>query len=449
MSIAARIANTLDSLFVVTCRLLSVSAAISRIGILEPFRIRDFRFLWTGMFVSMVGDGFYFVATAWQVYNLSNRPSSLAFVGLAWSLPQFLFVFIAGALADRLDRRMLMIAGDLLRSVAIVTIGILSVAGVLTIPTMVALVVFYGIGQALFQPSFHSIVPMIVPPEQLVRANSVDQFVRPFALMVVGPALGGIIVGSFGAGWAFIADGATFLFSAAMIFAMSNRTVERDEEETTSLWADMKEGLSFVRKTRWLMVMFGASVLSLFAVWGPWETLMPFVVRNELDAGAGGLGLVFAAGGIGAVAVAITLGQRGSLPKRALAVVYVAWSIGMFATAGFGVVTHLWQAMIVSLIAEAAISAVVIVWYTILQRLVPGSLLGRITSLDWMITIAGVPLSFAVVGPVADSIGAQTTLVVAGVLGGVITLGAMFVPGARGPERDGSLDVKEMAKEQV
>ena len=391
------------------------------------------------MFVSMVGDGFYYVAVAWQVYTLSNRPSSLAVVGLAWSLPQVLLVFISGTLADRLDRRLLMITGDLIRCGAIATVGVLSLTGLLTIPLMVALVMVFGTGQALFQPSFQSIVPLIVPPEHLVQANSVDQFVRPFALMVVGPALGGIVVGTLGPGWAFIADACTFLFSAAMIVTMRSRKVDRSHEEPTSVWSDMREGLAFVRRTRWLIVMFVASVLSLFAVWGPWETLMPYIVRNDLSAGATGLGLVYAAGGVGAIAVALTFGQRGRLPRRPMTFIYLTWAAAMFATAGFGVVTHLWQAMGFAIVAEAAISGLVVVWFTVLQRLVPPELLGRVTSLDWMITIAGVPLSFAAVGPLADAFGADTTMIAAGVVGGVVTIVAMFLPGARGPERDGSL----------
>lgn len=115
-----------------------VRALVDRIGIVEPFRIRDFRLLWTGMFVSMAGDGFYYVAVAWQVYDLSDRPSSLAMVGIAWSLPQVLLVLLSGVLADRLDRRMLMIGGDVVRAVAIGTVGFLSIRGDLTIPNLVA-----------------------------------------------------------------------------------------------------------------------------------------------------------------------------------------------------------------------------------------------------------------------------------------------------------------------
>ena len=410
-----------------------------RVGLIQPMKIRDFRLLWTGMFVSMVGDGFYYVAVAWQVYELSDSPASLAFVGIAWSLPQVLIVPFTGVLADRLDRRLLMISADVIRAIAIGSVGTLSITGDLTIPLLVGLVMVFGVGQALFQPAFQSIVPDIVPEDLLVRANSVDQFVRPLAWMALGPVLGGVIVESFGPGWAFIADGATFVWSAVLIGMIRARPAATKDEHGSMLH-DAREGLRFVRRTRWLMASMTAAVLSLFAVWGPWETLMPFVVKYDLGGSASDLAWVWAAGGAGAVLVGLTFGQRGSLPRRALTWLYVTWSIGMFATALFGVVTAIWQAMLVGFVAEASIAALVVIWYTILQRLVPGNLLGRVSSLDWMISMAGVPLSFAAVGPLAEAIGADATLILAGVVGGSVTLLIMLVPGARTPERDGSLE---------
>ncbi len=420
-----------------------VRSLVDRLGIVRPLRIRDFRLLWTGMFVSMVGDGFYYVAVATQVYDLSNRPSSLAMVGLAWSLPQVLLLVFSGVLADRIDRRRLMIAGDLIRAASMATVGALSITGHLTIPILVALVVVFGAGQAVFQPAFQSIVPDIVPEPFLVQANSVDQFVRPFALMVVGPALGGILVGVLGPGWAFVADAGTFLWSVVLITMIRTRRDGEPAEGHASLWVDAVEGLRFVRRTRWLFITMVASVLSLFAVWGPWETLMPFVVRNDLGGGALALGLIYASGGVGAVSVALTLGQRGRLPRRAMTVLYVSWAVAMFGTSLFGIVTELWQAMIAGFVTEGSIAVLVVIWYTVLQRLVPSSLLGRISSLDWMITIAGVPLSFAAVGPLAEAIGADATLVLAGLAGGSVTLLFMLLPGAREPERDGSLGLAE------
>jgi DHA3 family tetracycline resistance protein-like MFS transporter len=411
-----------------------------RIGILRPLRLRDFALLWTGMAISMVGDGVYVVAIAWQVYEISNRPSALALVGVAWSLPQVLLMLLSGALADRFDRRRLMIAGDLIRCAAIATIGTLSITGRLTVPLVVGLVVVYGVGQAIFQPSFSAIVPTIVPVNLLVEANSLAQFVRPFSMMLLGPLIGGLLIAAFGAGWAFVFDGGTFAFSALMILLMRTRREPRDADSGERLMSEVAEGLRYVIAHRWLILAMVGATVSLLATWGPWETLVPYVIKNELHGGPTALGLVFGAGGLGSVAAALFFGQRGTLPRRPVTALYLAWAIAMFGTAGFGLVTGVWQAMIVALATEACITILIVIWFTLVQRLVPHDLLGRVTSLDWMISIGGVPLSFAIVGPVASAIGARTTLVLAGILGGVITLAVMFLPGARDPERDGSLD---------
>jgi MFS family permease len=417
-------------------------AFVDRIGALRPLRIRDFRLLWAGLTVSMIGDGIYVVAMALQVLELSNRASSLAAVGIAWATPQVFLMLGSGALADRADRRHLMIAGDLVRLGAIGAIGLLSIVDRLTLPALLGLVVVYGAGQAVFSPAYSSIVPTIVPDDLLVAANSLGQVVRPAAWMLVGPLAGGLLVGAFGPGWAFLADAATFGWSALMILSMQARSAPRGEDRGR-LWEDVREGLRYVRSETWIWAALVAGTVSLLCTWGPWEVLVPYVVKNDLvrDPGREGvaLGLVYGAGGFGAVLAGIVLGQRGGLPRRPVTVLYLAWALGMFMLAGFGVVVAVWQAMAVAFVAETSIAVLVVIWYTLLQRLVPRELLGRVSSLDWMISIAGVPVSFAIVGPVAAWIGADATLVAAGLLGGAITLAFMFVPGARAPERDGTL----------
>jgi MFS family permease len=408
---------------------------------LRPLRNRDFAFLWAGMSVSMVGDGIYVLAVAWQVYELSNTPSALAAVGIAWTLPQVLLMLGTGTLSDRHDRRMLMIAGDVIRFLVMGAVGILSITGNLTLGVLVVLITGYGVGQAVFLPAFSAIVPDIVPDHQLVEANSLSQFVRPAAMTLVGPLLGGILVGAAGAGWAFVADAATFAFSALMITLIRTRPVRKPAgAATTSLWADMKEGVRYVRQRTWLWAALVGATLSLLFTWGPWETLVPFIVKNDLHGGAPSLGLVFGAGGVGSVAAAVVMGQRGKLPRKPVTVLYLAWALGMLMTAGFGVVTTVWQAMLVAFVAESSITVLIVVWFTLLQRLVASEILGRVSSLDWMISIAGAPLSFAIVGPLASRIGADRTLQISGVLGAIVTVGFMFIPGARDPERDGSLD---------
>jgi MFS family permease len=415
-----------------------------RIAILRPLAVRDFAFLWTGMTISMIGDGIYLVAIAWQVLSIENRPGALALVGVAWSLPQVVLVIASGALSDRLERRHLMVAGDAIRFVAIGSLGMLSITDQLTIPIVLGLVVVYGAGQAVFQPAFTSITPAIVPTDLLVQANSLAQLVRPFAMTLVGPLIGGVLITWVDVGFAFLVDAATFAFSAVMILSMRTRRIPRDEQEQqASFFGDVAEGFRYVRQQRWLLIAMVAATVSLLAVWGPWETLVPVVVKNDFHGEASALGLVFGAGGVGAVIAAATFGQRGTLPRKPLTAMYLSWALGMFGTAGFGIVTSVWQAMTVAFVTEASITFLVVVWVTLVQRLVPDRLLGRVFALDWMISTLGVPLSFAITGPTAEAIGHDATLIWAGALGGSITVVFMFVRGARGPEQDGSLATGE------
>src|SRR5688500_2188126 len=171
---------------------------VDRVGILRPLRVRDFALLWTGLAVSFIGDGIYFIAIPWQTYDLSNSPSALSAVGVAWSLPQIVLLLASGVLSDRVDRRHMMIAGDLVRGVAVGAIGLLSITGELTLAWLIGLVAVFGMGQAIFGPAFHSIVPTIVPSDLLVQANSLGQFVRPFAWTLIGPVVGGVLVAGVG-----------------------------------------------------------------------------------------------------------------------------------------------------------------------------------------------------------------------------------------------------------
>ncbi len=409
-----------------------------RVGVLRPLQHRDFRLLWIGQTVSMIGDGVYVFSIAWFVYkDAGASPAAFAAVGIAWSLPQVLLLLATGALSDRMDRRHLMIIGDLLRMLAICAIGTLILLDALTIPLLVVLVFPYGAGQAIFGPSFNAVIPMIVPEEQLVEANSLGHTIRPLAMIVIGPLLGAAIVAIAGTGWAFLLDGVTFAVSAVCIWAMHVRA-DPGRTQETHLLEDVREGIGYVVRTRWLLWGLLGGMVSLFCVWGPWETLVPFVVTDQMHGTEFQLALVFGAGGVGSIVASLVVAQRGGLPRRPLTVMYIAWAIGMGMTAAFGLVANVPQAMVASLIAEAAISVLVVFWFTAMQRLVPTELLGRVSSLDWMITILGAPISFLIVGPAAAAFGADAVLIVAGVLGSAASLFFMFMPGARGPERDGS-----------
>jgi len=412
----------------------------SRVGILRPLGIRDFALLWAGATVSLAGDGVYVVALAWQVYELSNSPTALSLVGVAWTLPVGIFVLIGGVISDRFERRRIMIAADIVRAVAVATIGVLSLTGAIELWHLIVLAAVFGTGEAFFGPAFTSIVPEIVPRHLLLQANSLDQFIRPFAFLLVGPALGGLMVATIGPGQAFMLDAGTFLVSATAIFLMRYRPAPRGEkEEPTSMLRDLREGFVFVRAHAWLWATLLAAAVFLLAYWGPVEVLVPYRVRNELGGDANDFGLVLACGGIGAILAAFLLGQRG-LPRRHITFMYSAWGFGSLALVGFGLAGAVWQLQVISLLEGLLFTGGMVVWGTLVQTLVPTEILGRVTSLDWFVSTSLVPVSFALTGPVSAGLGVQTTLVVAGLLAAGVTFIFLLVPDVRDTESDDSLE---------
>jgi DHA3 family tetracycline resistance protein-like MFS transporter len=411
---------------------------LRRLRIFEPLADRDFRLLAIGSVISLVGDGFFYVALAWQVYELSNVPTALSLVGLAWTLPLVLFVVVGGVASDRYDRRRVMISADLLRAATVGAIGVLSVTGVLELWHVIGLIAFVGIGDAFFNPASTAIVPDLLPDERLPQANALNGALRPLTLRLAGPALAGFIVAAVGPGWAFVADGASFLASAVAIGMIATRRhrLDRPASGLRQTFTEVGEGFAFVRANPWCWATLLAAMMSLLVFFGPVEVLLPYIVKNGLNLGPEALGAIFAFGGVGSVLTAISLGQTG-LPRKRITFMYAAWSIGVSLMAVYGVMTQLWQALVVSLVVHGLFELGQITWTTLLQQLVPRGLLGRVSSLDWMVSTGLVPVSFALTGPIADAFGTEVTMVAAALLGGVLMGALLFVPGVRDPERRG------------
>jgi MFS family permease len=404
----------------------------SRINLLAPLRHRDFRILWAGMTVSLLGDGIFLVAMAWEAYSLWNAPAALSILGISMTLPTIAFLLPAGMLSDRVDRRLVMLWADFGRAVVIGVLAVLSLTGALTFWQLVIVVAVYGVGTAFFIPAFEAVVPDLVPPAELPAANSLDQFVRPIALRLVGPAIGGAMVAGLGSGTAFALDSASFAASTVAVW-MIRPPVRRPGVDTESPVAAMKAGLRFVARRVWLWGTLLSAAIAYLCFLGPAEVLLPYVVKNDLGASARDLGLVFAAGGIGAIGGALFMGQWGH-PRRDVTVMYAVWTVATLAVAGYGLATASWQLMVACLVFNALETVGTIIWATIKQRHVPASMLGRVSSLDWLISIGLLPLSFALTAPVAEALGARATLVGAAIIGAAATLGALFLPGMRSIE---------------
>jgi len=246
-----------------------------------------------------------------------------------------------------------------------------------------------------------------------------------------------MLIGVLGSGAAFLADSMTFLLSAAALWSMSSRpsaALHRagpscsSSESTTG--RQLLEGWSYVRRHVWLWGTFASAGVAYLLFMGPAEVLLPFMVKHELGGSGIDLGLVLGAGGLGSVACALAM-LRSGLPSRSITFIYVVWALATVAVAGYGLATAMWQLMLASLAFNLLETAGTIVWSTMKQRRVPGDLLGRVSSLDWLISIGLLPVSFALTAPLAATLGVRTTLIGAGLAGAVATLGGLLLPGMR------------------
>jgi len=407
-------------------------------SLLAPLRHRDFRLLWIGACASLAGDGVYLIALAWQAYTLSNTPTALAMLGVCATVPQLLALLGSGILSDRVERRRILLGADIIRFVAVLIVAVLVMSGQTNMWQLAVLSVVYGLGAGVAAPAFDAIIPDLVPDQDLQQANALDQFLRPAMLRLGGPALGGVLIAVHGAGTAFLFDAITFLVSAVCVWQMGARprAVDLSATERPSLLADALDGVRFVKSRTWLWGTLVSATVAYLLFMGPTEVLLPYLVKEVLHGTASDLGIILGAGGVGAIAAALIVGQMG-LPRRQLTFMYLCWTVAALAVAGFGLATSGWQLMIISLVINGLEAAGTVAWATTKQLLVPADMLGRVSSLDWFISIAGLPVSYALTAPVAALIGAQATFVAASVLCAGVTFAALFLPHMR--DADGAL----------
>jgi len=269
-----------------------------RMALTTPLHRRDFRLLWAAMSVSLIGDGVFIVAIAWQAYAVSNKPSSLAYVGLANALPQIALLLIGGAVSDRMDRQRVLVVADIVRAAAVGVLALLTAVGTLRLWDLFAVAGIIGTATAFASPALDALVPQLVPANELTQANGLDQVVRPLAVQLTGPALGGLAVAVVRPAGAFTFDAVTFMFSAVCILRMTPLQLSVDIAQLSSMRHEIREGLRYVRGQVWLWGTFLSATFAYLLFIGPTQVLLPYIVRNSLHAGASTYGIVLATGGV-------------------------------------------------------------------------------------------------------------------------------------------------------
>ncbi len=400
--------------------------------ILTPLRARDYALWWVGTSISLLGDGIYLVALAWQVYDLTDSPAALSLVGLAWSVGLVGFLLLGGRVADRVDRRRLMVGADIARGLCVAAMGLLAVTGTAQVWQLVVLGFCFGTGEAFFTPASTALLPRLVERDRLPQANALQEVTRPLMVRLLGPAVGGILVATLGSGTAFLVDAASFAVAVGCVLAIRTRPeLARTDPDAHATAGSIREAAAWGRTQPWFWATLITVAVSLMTTIGPIEVLLPLVIREDLGLGAGAYGTVLAVGGLGGVVGGLVMGQR-DLPVRKLRTMYVAWGLCSLAVCGYALGTATWQLALLAFGESLGISVGMVVWSTLMQTRTPTGMLGRASSLDWLVSLGLAPVSFALTGPIAALVGTDATLIGAGLLGLGAPL-AMFllVPGLR------------------
>jgi MFS family permease len=372
---------------------------------------RDYRLLAVGGFVSGLGTQVTLVALPFQVYVLTGSSFDVGLIGLAELLPLVALSLIGGALADRTERRRLLLAAQL---VQLSTSALLAVGAATGPPPVAALYVLAGIAaaaSAVDRPTRTAMIPGLVAPEQLQPAVSFNYGLAQLT-MVVGPAAGGIVIAAAGLRWAYTLDVATFAAMVTAVGLMRRQPPPAGHAEESFLRA-VRSGLRFAAGRGELMGSFAADILAM--TFGMPRALFPALSLTLYHAGATGVGLLYAALSFGATVSALSTGWLGRV--RRLGRIVVIAIAGWGAAVTLAGLTHtLAVAMVCLAVAGAADSVSAVCRSSILLMATPDAMRGRMSAIFTLVVTGGPRLGDVESGSVAALFGAQAAVASGGIL---------------------------------
>jgi MFS family permease len=410
---------------------------------LAPLRHNHYRLLAASMALSLLAAGLWAVAVVWQVVALRGGPPALALVTALAAGGMMASTLLGGALADRIPQRRILVATELVQGSTVALVAALSLTGTLGLWHLAAVALVGGLAMGLYYPAYSALVPALVPERDLLAVNGLEGMVRPVLQSAAGPAVAGFLVASFSPGAALAATAAAFLLAAAFLWTLPTTPVRRespaDGEAPAGLLADVREGFAYMVRTPWLLATLLFASLMLLVFIGPLEVLVPFAIK---DAGGGPTqhAYVLAAFGIGGAVGSLVVASL-RLPRRYLTVMNLLWGLGCVPLVVFGFAPGLWVMIVAGVVMGATFQAGMVIWGTLLQRRVPPALLGRVSSLDFFVSISFMPLSMALAGTVSEVIGLTTTFLIAGLAPPVMALVAIVVARLPADELAHPLDV--------
>lgn len=378
---------------------------LQRVRVFDAFRHRDFRLLWSGQVVSLIGDAAFFTALGWRAFTLVGS-SRLGIVFVAQGIGLLTTLLIGGALADRIPRRTMMIASDLARFVVVAVLAIFDASGHLTFELLLVLTFLNGLGDGFFFPAVGGIVPLVVEQAALPSANSLIGVAR-WGSFIVGPALAASLYAVTGSAMVFALDAASFVASATLLWFVRPRAVEPEAKEGTV--REIAAGVRYVAGIPWLWVTISLFALILMLQLAPQQVLMPELVRDHFDRGVGAYGLLTAMFGVGTVSGGLAFGQVQPRKRRGV-VNYTFWLANSLAIAALALSPWFELAALFALFRGFCVGFGVAMWETMLQEMVPLQLLSRVVSLDFFGSFGLMPVGLAFAAAVAGVASAGTII---------------------------------------
>ena len=381
---------------------------------------RPFRRLWGGQLISLIGRQITTVAVPFQVYSLTRSALDVGLLGIVQAVPLVCGSLAGGAIADRFDRRRVLIVTQLGLASCSALLALGAFSGHPPLLAIYAVVALASLVGAVDAPTRTAIIPNLVGVDRLAGALSLN-IVLFQTTLVAGPAIGGLVIAHLGLPAAYSVDVITFgaaLTAVALLPPQGRSAIEHERPVAAIL-----RGLSFARRQP---VILGGFAMDLAAmIFGLPRAVFPVLAATTFHAGAQGLGLLYAAPGAGAVIAALTSGAvaRSKRLGRIIVVAIVLWGVVIIA---FGFAQTLWVALLLLAIAGGADSFSAVCRTTIMQRIAPDELRGRLTSLYFMVVVGGPNLGDVETGVVANAFGAEVAIVTGGALC-LVGLGAAAV----------------------
>jgi MFS family permease len=388
----------------------------SATGSFSALQSRDFRLLLAGQLISLTGSQMQQVAVVWQLYTLNHSPLALGLLGLFRVVPVVVFALGGGVVADAFDRRKLMIATQSLLALASVALALATHLEVMRTSTLYAVAFFAGIGVAFDRPARQALVPQLVSREQLANALSLHATVFQIAT-VAGPALGGLLLNAYGPLPIYFFDSASFLAVIGALLWMSTETQPAEGSEL-SLKAVL-DGLRFLTQEP---IILSTMLLDFAATFfGGSMLLMPIFADQLLHVGARGLGLLYAAQPVGAVAAGVVLSALPTIRRQGAAVLW-AVSIYGIAIALFGISPWFPLSFACLALSGAADTVSMIIRQTLRNLLTPDALRGRMTSVNMIFFVGGPQLGEVEAGAVAKVFDARVSVASGGLICTLVAL---------------------------